>query len=275
MRLTLKPFTSGILPHITGLLCIVLLLSVGALASAQDAPAPNPEEGITEPPVDDDTWEETDEPAPETAEEPGTAGAELSVSTDDLVVGGADGLFLLAGKLGGIVSFNGLDPFVHVGLEIGYVFPVMNHGIGAFLQVEYTAPSASGKYQETQFEDPTRVVDGTFNWELDQQELVFQPTFLYRLTSFSSAAVPYVGLGFRLYLLASTTRGTAGGESFDETTEQSTKWGLGVPIGVEFVLGPGGIIAEFLIQWGPFDHKLTGETNLGGASLLVGYRLLL
>ena len=56
---------------------------------------------------------------------------------------------------------------------------------------------------------------------------------------------------------------------------QSTEFGFGLPLGAEYTLGPGGLIAELLFQWGPLKHDITGDTHLGSASLWVGYRALL
>jgi opacity protein-like surface antigen len=183
------------------------------------------------------------------------------------------GLFLLGGKIGGIASLNGLDPFVHGAVELGYVFPALDQGLGALLQVEYSAPSTDGHVDE-EF-DPERVPSGGYDWNLLQKELVLAPTFLYRMTFLSESITPYAGLGLRVYLLENTVHGKAGDQTIDETHERSTKWGLGVPLGAEFALGPGGVTAELLFQWGPLEHTLTGDTHLGGVSLFVGYRLLL
>jgi hypothetical protein len=183
------------------------------------------------------------------------------------------GSVLLGAKVGGLASFNGLDPFVHGAIEAGYVFPALNRGLGAYLQVEYSAPSTDGKVNE-KF-DRDRVPGGAYNWHIRQQELVFAPTFLYRLTTLSDTITPYVGVGPRIYLIKDTTRGDANGVSIDETTEKSTKWGLGLPLGAELALGPGKLIGELMFQWGPLKHTLTGDTHLGGASLAVGYRMLL
>jgi hypothetical protein len=183
------------------------------------------------------------------------------------------GAFLLGGKVGGIASFNGLDPFVHGGVELGYVFSALDRGLGAYLQLEYSAPGASGHVDEDFARE--RVPSGGYDWELTQKELVLQPTFLYRMTSLSDSVTPYAGLGLRMYLLEDTVLGKAGDESLGETRERSTKWGAGLPLGAEFALGPGGITAELLLQWGPLAHTLTGDTHLGGMSLFVGYRALL
>ena len=248
--------------------CVVLLagLAPGSHAHAQD----NPELGDTEAPA---------APAPaQDQERPPGVGGQASFDSDELASepdDGADksGLFLLGGKIGGIASFNGLDPFVHGALELGYVFPVLDQGLGAYLQVEYSAPSADGKVDEDF--DPKRVPTGSYDWEITQKELVLAPTFLFRLTSLSDSITPYAGLALRVYLLEDTVMGKAGDQAIDETKESSTKFGVGLPLGAEFALGPGGVTAELMLQWGPLKHTLTGDTHLGGASLFVGYRLLL
>jgi hypothetical protein len=203
--------------------------------------------------------------------------ADLSVSTEDLGDDpgeGDSGAFLLAGKVGGIASFNGLDPFVQGGLELGWVFAGTHRSIGAMLQVEYSAPPADGEVTEEGF-DPPRVPDSMYKWEMVQKQLVFQPTFLYRFTSLEGSITPYAGIGPRIYLLETVVRGSSGGETIGDTFERSTKFGVGVPLGAELALGPGGVFAELLLQWGPFDHETTGDTHLGGGSLLLGYRALL
>ncbi len=213
---------------------------------------------------------------PGTAEAQATAGADVGGNVDLSAAGAGgndDAAFLAAGKVGGIASFNGLGPFVHAGVELGWIFGGTGRSIGALLDVSYTAPSTDGK--ATEDFDPERIPGGKYQWELVQKQLVLQPTFLYRLTSLSESVTPYGGIGPRVYFLESVTRGSAGGQKFADTTEQSTKFGIGVPLGVELALGPGGLLAEIALQWAPLDHTITGDTNLGGATLFLGYRALL
>jgi opacity protein-like surface antigen len=194
----------------------------------------------------------------------GSASAEPS---DDAKSGGA---VLVGGKLGGIVPFGGLSPFVTVGLEAGYIFPWMNRSFAAALYVDYTAPKADGSKQDPRLGD----AGGSYEWKLTEQELTFMPVVMYRLTSLGTVT-PYAGIGPRIYLLKSTVQGSAMGATIDETTEQSTKVGFGIPVGVEFELGPGALLAELLFQYGGLDHEITGDTNTGALSLSVGYRGIL
>ena len=179
--------------------------------------------------------------------------------------------FLLAGKVGGLLPFSELGPFVAGGIELGYVFGRTNRSIAALLDVTYSAPPA------TDTESAGRVPDREYEWELIEKQLVLQPTFLYRFTTLELRKVtPYVGIGPRIYMLQSVVRGSAAdGEQFGRSTEQSTKFGVGVPLGVELALGPGGVLAELLIQWGPLDDRITGDAHLASAALLLGYRALL
>lgn len=176
--------------------------------------------------------------------------------------------FLAAGKAGAVIPLNGLDPFVRGGVELGWVFGGTHRRIAALLDVSYTAPHASG------IEKDQRVGSGRYEWELRQKELVFQPTFLYRLTG-ESALTPFVGIGPRIYFLESVGKGTAAGSELADTYERSTKLGVGLPFGLELRLGPGGLFAEAMLEWGPLDHRITGDSSLLAANVFLGYRALL
>ncbi len=210
-----------------------------------------------------------------------SASGQASVSTDGLTSTGSgsgsaaddSGAFLAGGKIGGIAPMQGLYPYLHGGIDLGYVFPNTGRTIAAYLGTEYTAPKSDGT--QTEPEMPSRIPGGTYDWEIRQRILVFQPTFLYRFTWLTDAVVPFAGIGPRMYLLKTVARGTAGGETIHDTKETTTKFGFGIPVGAELPLGPGGLTAELLFQWGPLDHETTGDTHLSALSLLFGYRALL
>lgn len=177
------------------------------------------------------------------------------------------GGFLVGAKVGGIAPFDGLDPFVVATIEVGYVLPWLNRGIAGLVAVSYTAPGASGEQS-----DP-RVPGGKYTWELTQQELIFQPTVMYRYTGLGRV-VPFIGIGPRIYLMQSLIKGKAGSVDIGETKETSTQIGGGLPLGVEFKLGPGALLAELLFEIGTLDHSITGATHTGGGTLQLGYRFL-
>jgi hypothetical protein len=180
-----------------------------------------------------------------------------------------EGFGLLAGaKVGGLIPFGGLGPNLTGGVELGVVFPWLHRSFAFAIDLDYAVPKASGS--ET---DPRIATGGKYTWHLTEQELNLMPVIMYRLTSLGRVT-PFVGVGPRIYFLQSTVRSGEGTPTFQETTEKSTKVGFGVPLGVELQLGPGGLLAELLFQYGGLDHTATGVSNTGGASLAVGYRFL-
>lgn len=175
------------------------------------------------------------------------------------------GAFMADAKIGGVLAFGGLDPNVRPAIGLGYMFGWKNRSIAAQLQVDYASFKAKGSDQ-----DP-RVVGGSYAWDLTEQTLVLFPWAMYRFTSLGRL-VPFAGIGPRMYMLRSNIKGSAAGGPLPETKEQSTNVGLGIPFGAEFKLGPGGLLGELLLEYGPLDHKVTGSSNTGALSLFLGYR---
>jgi hypothetical protein len=178
------------------------------------------------------------------------------------------GAIVATGKIGGIAPFSKLSFFAHGAVELGYAFGSKRRFM-TYLEASYTVPTADGKGTDA------RVPGETWKWEIWQKQLVLQPTFAYRMTAFSPSLTPYVGIGPRVYFLETVTEGSADGEALGTTSEQSTKLGIGLPLGIEWKLGPGNVLGEFQFQWAPLDHRITGETNLGAATLFLGYRAYL
>lgn len=178
------------------------------------------------------------------------------------------GAFVVAGKVGGLVPFSKLSAHVIGSLELGYAFGPGRSLVG-YLDVSYAVPQSDGEAT-----DP-RVPNAKWSYELWQKQLVLQPSFAYRFTNVVPQLTPYVGVGPRIYFLETVTEGKASGQDFGTSYERSTRLGFGVPLGVEWALGPGGLVAELLLQWAPLDHRITGDTNLGSGTLFLGYRALL
>lgn len=191
----------------------------------------------------------------------GSARAKDEAPTGPRPGAGHHGVFVTP-KVGGIVPFGGLGPNVTGGLDVGYALPMgLTFGVAA----DYAQPTKSGS------EADARVAGGTYAWHLTQQILQVMPFVGYRLRGLG-ALVPYAAIGPRVYLLRSTVRGD--GPTFGETREQSTKVGIGLPLGLELAAGPGAAVAELLLQYGALDHATTGDSNTGAASLSLGYRLM-
>jgi hypothetical protein len=177
------------------------------------------------------------------------------------------GGFLADAKVGGVLSFGGTKPNVRPAIGLGWVFPWMKRAIAAELQVDYAALKQEGS------ESDPRVNNGKYDWHLTQQTLVMFPWVMYRITSLGRVT-PYAGIGPRFYFLRQNVKGSSGA-TIEETQEPGAKYGVGVPLGVEFALGPGALLGELLLEYGPLDHKATGDTNTGGLTLFLGYRFLL
>lgn len=176
---------------------------------------------------------------------------------------------LLGAKVGGVLPFGGLSPNARVGIEAGYVLPFMNGSIAAALDVDFAAPKSTGSQS-----GDARLMTGSYDWHLTEQELAFMPVVMYRLTSLGTVT-PYIGIGPRIYLLRSTVKGSSGGATIAETSEESTRVGLGIPAGAELRLGPGAAIAELLFEYASLPHTATGPSNTGGLNLMLGYRFVL
>jgi hypothetical protein len=181
----------------------------------------------------------------------------------------ARGSFVGGAKLGAALPFDGLKPMASGVLELGWFFPVLKQGLGLLVDVAYTVPVTSG----TEMKDP-RVDGGTYGWKLTQKELTIMPVVVYRLTMLGRV-VPYVGVGPRIYLHQSVVEGNVGMKPISPTTEQFTKVGVGVPLGVGIKLGPGEALAEFLFEWGKLDWLATGNSTSMGGNIQLGYRFLL
>ncbi|MGD8863269.1 MAG: hypothetical protein PVI30_24865 [Myxococcales bacterium] len=226
----------------------------------------DPEAGLVGPAEPQEPVQATDDEAFDPSAEPAL---EVPEETPEEGSGGA---FLLAGKVGGGVPFNGLDVNVAGAIEVGYLFSRRDPSFGLLLDVSYFVPQSEGTATDPRL---TESMGGSYDWRAWQKELVFQPTFLYRLTALTDLIIPYAGIGPRVYLLETVVEGTAGGARFPVSKEVSTQFGFGVPVGAELPLGPGSLMAELLFQWGPLGHELTGDTHLSSGSLWVGYRALL
>lgn len=176
---------------------------------------------------------------------------------------------LLGAKVGGIAPFDGLSPFVAFGIELGVTLPPLDHRLAIVLEIDYTQPTTTGT--ET---DP-RVMGGTYTWKLTEQELAVMPVLLFRMTGMAGRSItPFVGIGPRMLFARSTVRDN-GMPTIAETHEQSTRIGVGVPLGAELAAGPGRLIGELLVQYGTLNHVATGDANTGALSLFLGYRMLL
>lgn len=175
---------------------------------------------------------------------------------------------LAGATVGATLPFGGLGPNIVGGIELGVVFPWLHRSFAFVGYLDYTAPKKSGTEM-----DP-RITGGSYSWHLTEQELAFTPAAMFRLTSLGRVT-PFIAVGPRFYFLQGTTRSGDTGPTINETVEKGTKVGLGIPLGTEIQLGPGGVLVELMLHYGSVDHTSTGASNTAGLNLGVGYRFLL
>jgi hypothetical protein len=181
------------------------------------------------------------------------------------------GEVILAVKAGGEVArvFSHLGGSYLVSVEVGYALPVLKHRLAITIDAAFTAPQASGSDTDARL----TANGGSYDWRLDQRELMFGLTLIYRHPI--GRVTPYFGVGPRLFLLESKVKGSVGGTAISESSEVSTKVGAGIPLGVGFRLGPGDLFLELQLAISAIDHRTTGDSNTGSLGLVVGYRAFL
>jgi hypothetical protein len=181
------------------------------------------------------------------------------------------GEFLIAVKAGGLFAeaFSRLGASYLVDVELGYALPVLKHRLAITVEAAYTAPENDGSTHDPRLDASA---GGAYNWHLEQRELILGLTLIYRHPI--GRLTPYIGVGPRLFLLESKVSGSASGTKIITTTEDSTKVGAGIPLGLGFRLGPGDLFLELAINVSPIDHKATGDSNTGSIGLTLGYRFV-
>lgn len=180
------------------------------------------------------------------------------------------GDFTVAVKVGALFpqAFSKLETSYLVDLEIGWALPVLKHRLAISLDGAFTDPQTDGSTTDPRLD----ASGGSYSWHLEQRELMFGLTLWYRHPI--GRWIPYIGVGPRLFLLESLVNGKAGSAGIVTSSEDSTKVGAGIPLGVGFTLGPGHLFAELALNIAPIDHRTTGDDNTGSLSLSVGYRVV-
>jgi outer membrane protein with beta-barrel domain len=180
------------------------------------------------------------------------------------------GQLVVAPKVGVLLpyGFSNLGASYLVGLEVGYVLPVLKHHLAVTVDGQLTAPEASGSATDARLD----AAGGSYTWHLSQREVILGATLVYRHPI--GRLTPYVGVGPRLFLLDSRVTGNAGSAAIAQSSETSTKVGAGIPVGAGFRVGPGDCFAELQLNIAAIDHRTTGDTNTGSLSLAAGYRFL-
>ncbi len=165
-------------------------------------------------------------------------------------------------------AFSPLHTHVLAELELGYILPFGRRVLSITGSFGFSLPSTEG----SNIAD-SRVPGGSFNYTSSEQH------FLIGFTAWANMplgrVLPYVGIGPRIYGVRTTSNGNAGGAAILETLETSTQVGVGVPVGVNVMLGPGRLFGEFQFLWAGINQKSTGDGSVGSLTIGAGYRFVL
>jgi hypothetical protein len=176
---------------------------------------------------------------------------------------------------------------VELGLGTGVLFPQVSSELGTSAGLEFdvgvpvwkslSVVSAIGYAQPTvegKMSDP-RLADSMYSTDTTQRELTWTLGATWRFLKASSRLNAYGGLGGRIFLLETLTNGSAGGTSFGENRETSTRIGAAAWGGAEYLIGPGAAVAELDFGGSDLPHLVTGDVSTTAVAIQVGYRLRL
>jgi hypothetical protein len=169
--------------------------------------------------------------------------------------------FAVGAELGGTVPFTTLGSQVAVGIELGYLLPVLERRLEVLLGAGWAPPQRE-------------YTDGAYRAEVTQHELHFSLGPRYRVFEVGGPFNLSGAAGGRMYLLRSVSAGTAGAQPFPEYREQSTRFGFFLAAGGEYRLGPGSLFLDVDFAWAPLPHRITGKSSTASVSPTLGYRLL-
>ncbi|MGD8863180.1 MAG: hypothetical protein PVI30_24410 [Myxococcales bacterium] len=184
----------------------------------------------------------------------------------------ADLGLVIGGKVGGGLGTGAVGATPVFELELGYALPPLNRAIEVFVAGQYSQPGTDGTASEP---DPRLPGDGTFSYDITQQIMTVTLGGIYRLDLQNDLLMPYGGLGGRVYMLNTKTKGEVDGQAFGENEETQTDFGLVVMGGVDIFLGPGALLAELSFGWAAVDGFVLRDTDVGSLNLAVGYRVIL
>jgi hypothetical protein len=186
---------------------------------------------------------------------------------------GSDKVFTIGAQAGmGVPQlFSKLRNFGVYELEFGFLLPVWGRRVQVGGMIEYSEPgSGNGK------PDPRLGTAGAdYRWDLSNRMLIFEVAFLIRAFELGTFINPYGKAGFRVYLLDTEIGGTSAGSRFGTYNEKFTEPGFVLGGGVEVKLGPGAFNAELRVDYSNMNRRISGDSNNGMLTVVVGYRFFL
>jgi opacity protein-like surface antigen len=154
-------------------------------------------------------------------------------------------------------------------LKVGYA-PLGNKQIQALLELGYTRPSYT--FSGT---DPRLGEEGAaYQSTLTVHDLGITLGGAYFFVPLERNLLPYAGAGLTTHLLRYDVE-AQGGAAFGAHRETATRLGGVVMGGAGFRLGPGLILGELRVGYAPVAEVVSGVSNVGHLSLMLGYGLML
>lgn len=149
------------------------------------------------------------------------------------------------------------------------VAPFSGRQLQIFADLGYSRPS----HTVTQT-DPRLGAEGeSYTSVLTVNDLRLTAGLQYFFVPTSGNLLPYAGAGIRMHMLRIEVDG-ASEQAFGDNRETSTRPG-GVGFGgVALKLGPGIVLGELSFGYAPVDERVTGTSNIGALSVLLGYGLM-
>ncbi len=198
------------------------------------------------------------------------AAADRGVSSTDQLRAEDKGAGIIGLKIGALLpqAFSPLGANWMLQLEGGYLLPFYHRLIGIVGSISVATPTVSGSAV-----GDLRVSSGSFDYEQQSQQFLLGLTLMGHIPL--GRVVPYVGVGPRAFVVRTVSTGQAGGSAFPGNSELSVEPGVGVPVGLGILLGPGRLCAEFQLLYAPAQQRSTGSGSFGSMSLSAGYLFVL
>jgi len=154
-----------------------------------------------------------------------------------------------------------------VELEGGYLLPFVNRMFGIVGSFALSMPTTHGTVSDG------RVPGGSYSYDQTTQQFQLGLTFVAKVPI--GRFVPYVGVGPRLFIVRTPSSGlSTSGTAIPESVELSQEVGVGVPVGLDILLGPGRLFAELQLLYAASSQQSTGPGTFGSMTAAAGYRFV-
>jgi hypothetical protein len=153
-------------------------------------------------------------------------------------------------------------------LKVGYA-PFGTRQLQLYVDMGYSQPS-----QKISDQDPRLASGAAYSSNLTLKDLATTVGVSWFFTEPRKMLVPYAGAGVGAHFLRGEVVGS-NGQAFGKNVETETQLGGTVFGGAVLHLGPGMVLGELSFAYAPISQRVTGPSNIGALSALLGYGFLL